>query len=164
MVAKLHYDECVEIFTRRLRVDGDCLVWTGNIDRGANKHKYGKLWFYGRCRRAHQVAWEVFHGPVPKGFDVLHACDNPPCVNPKHLFLGTHFDNMRDGRSKGRWKKQNNFYSSKTKCPQGHAYSGDNLKITANGWRICRTCQHDHHLRFNEIRRRKNADLHLRAR
>lgn len=67
-----------------------------------NEKGYGYVWFRGKSRRAHRVAWERAHGPIPAGMCVLHRCDNPPCVNVEHLFLGTQLDNIADRDAKGR--------------------------------------------------------------
>ena len=62
---------------------------------------------YGReaPKGAHRCAWEMTFGAIPKGQSVLHSCDNPGCVNPSHLFLGTHDDNMADAVAKGRYRR-----------------------------------------------------------
>lgn len=78
--------------------DSGCIEWTGKRDgRG-----YGKLTDKGRDLLAHRAAWELANGAIPKGMSVCHRCDNPPCCNTAHLFLGTHQDNMRDASNKGR--------------------------------------------------------------
>ena len=75
-----------------------CIEWQGARDaRG-----YGMTTVHYRTHHAHRVEWEKVHGPIPEGLYVLHKCDNPPCINVEHLFLGTHADNMRDRNTKGR--------------------------------------------------------------
>ena len=81
-----------------------CWVWT----KATLHYGYGGVPFKTDpfARRVlmgiHRVAWMLTHGPIPKGMEVMHICDNPPCGNPSHLRLGTHADNMRDARNKGR--------------------------------------------------------------
>lgn len=78
---------------------GPCWVWTASTS-GAG---YGQFWIKGRgLRGSHTVSWSLMHGPIPDGMDVCHHCDNPPCVRPDHLFLGTRSENMRDMGRKGR--------------------------------------------------------------
>ena len=63
------------------------------------KTPHGTFW------RAHRFAWYEANGPIPDGLLVLHKCDNPPCINVEHLFLGTHADNVADMVAKGRSTK-----------------------------------------------------------
>lgn len=84
------------------KTDG-CWEWNGRRnDRG-----YGLFAVtHAAARRAHRVIWELVNGPIPSGMVVCHRCDNPPCVRPDHLFLGTQADNMRDMQAKGRKANQ----------------------------------------------------------
>jgi hypothetical protein len=75
-----------------------CWEWQGSRDKGG----YGKIGNDHRILGTHRVAYEIANGPIPDGLFVLHTCDNPPCCNPRHLFLGTHLVNMLDMLTKGR--------------------------------------------------------------
>lgn len=67
-----------------------------------NKLGYGQICYMGKQLKAHRVSWIVFKGPIPDGMCVLHKCDNPRCINPVHLFLGSMKDNVQDMINKGR--------------------------------------------------------------
>lgn len=81
-----------------IRSEG-CWSWTASIDSKG----YGKISHEGRFMIASRVSWILHRGDIPKGFGVLHRCDNPPCTNPDHLFLGTQKENMQDAITKGRF-------------------------------------------------------------
>lgn len=76
----------------------ECWPWTGY----KNVYGYGQFYLLGKYHPATRVIWELTNGPIANGLFVLHRCDNPICVNPSHLFLGTQRDNMRDCKAKGR--------------------------------------------------------------
>jgi hypothetical protein len=93
--------ELRERFARHVDVTrgpDECHLWTGFKFNG-----YGRLAVGGRNALAHRVAWELERGPVPPFLMVLHRCDNPSCVNVRHLWLGTQTHNMRDRATKDRY-------------------------------------------------------------
>ncbi len=85
-------------FWTRVHTSGECWEWTG----GRNADGYGKCQINGKTLLAHRVAWSLAHGQDPGHNVVLHLCDNPACVRPDHLRLGTQADNVRDMFSKRR--------------------------------------------------------------
>jgi hypothetical protein len=97
-----------ERFASKITIDNDtgCWLWNGFID----KNGYGRIvdgspsngW---KNVRAHRYSYSLFNGAIPSGGIVCHACDNPSCVNPAHLWIGTHKQNTDDMLSKKRWKK-----------------------------------------------------------
>jgi len=127
-------------FWSRVNKTASCWLWTGATVKG-----YGYLKVPPSPRRtmyAHRVVWCLRYGQPPNGMCILHRCDNPLCVNPDHLFLGTHADNMRDASAKGRAKNQN---SNKTHCKRGHELSNESRY--KDGRRYCRECKQEWHKR-----------------
>ena len=92
------------LWAKVTKSDG-CWLWTGSL----NNHGYGQIWRgdgpgTSRLLMAHRAVWTLENGPIPDGMYLCHSCDNPQCVRPSHMFLGTQTDNMRDCLSKGRMK------------------------------------------------------------
>ena|ERR1035437_1750037 len=111
-----------------------CLIWTGSI----RENGYGQISLSkndpirqttntkGRMFAAHRVSFELANGPIPDNLSVLHRCDNRLCINPDHLFLGTHNDNMVDMMSKGRYK---NALLAKGRAWREHQQLAKNIKL-----------------------------------
>jgi hypothetical protein len=141
----------------------ECWEWTA----GTNDDGYGVIKVDGRDTGAHRIAWVLIarRGPVPDGMVVMHSCDNPPCVNPAHLSLGTVADNNADRHAKGRTVMPTNgpdFWRAKTHCPQNHPYDGDNVRYRKDGRRRCAACYREraaarHVANRDQINARKRA-------
>jgi hypothetical protein len=95
----------VDRFFSKINKTDSCWLWTGTRQRRNGIPRYG---FITKGRHgegqmsAHRASWVIHYGEIPDGLYVCHRCDNPPCVNPDHLFLGTALDNMSDMFAKGR--------------------------------------------------------------
>jgi hypothetical protein len=121
-----------------------CWLWEGTWSPDG----YGYFHVEGRKMKvAHKFLYEREIAPVPEGMELDHLCKLRCCVNPQHLEAVTHAVNISRGQS-GSYNK------NKTHCRNGHPYSGDNLRTTASGERVCRTCCRE---RMREHRARKAA-------
>lgn len=91
-------------FWERVSKTDSCWIWMASCTNDG----YGTIKKGGKHVLTHRLSWHMAYGPIPDGLSVLHSCDNPPCVNPDHLFLGTQKDNMRDMINKGRYVGKGN--------------------------------------------------------
>jgi hypothetical protein len=108
-----------------------CWPWTSVKDSAG----YGLVNVKKKRLSASRIAWKLANGPIPEGLFVLHRCDNPPCCNPAHLFLGTKSDNTQDCLRKGRHPR-----ARITHCVRGHLLDGENVRTRSNGRRECVLC------------------------
>lgn len=131
-------------FWRRVDKTDGCWVWK----TAPSQPRYGYLRVGKSLVAAHRVSYELANGTIPNGLFVCHHCDNPKCVNPAHLFLGTQLDNMRDMHAKGR---ANNGYGPKGRrrqprpvkafCKNGHAMTEENTNLRVIKGYLCRGCR-----------------------
>jgi hypothetical protein len=116
-------------FFAQVEYSDECWEWIG--------HKHNNYGRFGNTR-SHRWSYEYFIGPIPKGKIICHHCDNPPCVNPFHLYAGTYKDKSQDMIERGR-----NYWLNKTHCPRGHELSGDNVFINKKNQRSCKECRRE---------------------
>ncbi len=109
----------------RFQVGDGCWEWTG---RRRAENSYGHIGFQGRNLLAHRLVYELLVGPIPDGHELDHLCRNKGCVNPDHLEVVTHQENMK------------RLMALKTHCPSGHEYTEANI-YWYDGRRLCRRCR-----------------------
>lgn len=107
----------------------DCWPWLGTVDR----HGRGGFHVGQRMLKAPRIAWSIASGRNPDE-QICHHCDNPNCVNPAHLWLGTQHDNMLDASAKRKWD-----HMRRSHCPRGHSMENAYIRPDGGG-RQCRTC------------------------
>lgn len=131
-----------------------CWLWLRGVSGGRKNYP---VWGQKEQRRQVSHLALLLRGiVVPRGYDACHSCDNPFCVNPDHLFVGTRTENMRDAQAKGRLVG----YGKREFCKQGHPLSGDNVRIDPKtGKRSCCICR----LRWGRITDAKRRHRRLRS-
>ena len=119
-------------FTKVEKAPSGCWEWIASKDRDG----YGNFNYptsTSSVKRAHRASYDYFYGGIPQGEQVLHNCDNPSCVNPTHLYLGSNQQNVNDREDRNRNHKKN-----LTHCPQGHLFDKE-VKVSV-GRGIARRC------------------------
>lgn len=124
--------------------NGDCWEWIG----GKTGAGYGALCVNGKTIGSHIVSATIAGYSIKSGQVIRHSCDNPICVNPSHLTIGTQKDNILDKIQRGR-----DFNASKTHCKHGHEFTEENTRLDKRNQRVCRACQR----RYNRNQANKNS-------
>jgi hypothetical protein len=145
------HPDFIRRFWAKVRKSEQCWEWQGS----RNPDGYGNVRAYRERRtlKCHRVAYELSYGEAPSELHVLHHCDNPACVRPDHLFLGTHTDNMRDKERKGR---SVSYEASLTHRVRGHPFDAANTRTTSKGSRECRACHVIHETERTKKRRQRD--------
>lgn len=142
-----HYDYIKQLFDCFDINESGCWEWNGRRDKSSKELSYGRINLnvdgIKRDFRAHRVSYAYYNGVDPKHLFVCHKCDNPPCINPSHLFLGTAKDNMLDASKKGRFPNQKGSFNRASKIKDDDAKEiirrimvGENNKKIANDFPI----------------------------
>jgi hypothetical protein len=121
-------------FWPKVDKSGDCWLWLGFIDHAG----YGRFRVGGRAgksERAHRAAWEMTVAPIPAGMELCHHCDNPRCVRPDHMFVGTHAENMADAAAKKRFTSPLGELSGRARFKDGDVLEMHRLHASGLGYR-----------------------------
>jgi hypothetical protein len=136
-----------ERFWEKVQKGDGCWVWMGALIKGYGAFQQETT----RTVRAHRFSYEEANGPIPSGLQICHSCDNPRCVRPDHMRVGTALDNSRDKWSRGRGSRAPQglckVNAAKTHCKRGHPLAGENLRVNKSGERVCRICRNAYALR-----------------
>lgn len=146
--------EVIRRFWGRVNRGDGCWEFRG----GRTKKGYALFGHSARRVYAHRFSYELSTGsPIPEGMLVCHKCDNPPCVRPDHLFVGTAGDNARDAVAKGRMHIPRP-PARKTHCKRGHEFTPENTYEYGMGGRVCRACRL-RYLAGDRARQRANGSM-----
>jgi len=135
------FEDLPERLRSKIKVGAGCWEWQAS----KTIKGYGRIRWNSRSTRAHRIIFSLMVSEIGSAKLVCHTCDNPGCVNPDHLYLGTAKNNTDDMMRRGRC-----YSSNKTHCPAGHAYNEENT-YRDSGRRRCRKC-----IKRQSTERRKN--------
>lgn len=135
-----------ERFWSKVNKTESCWLWRGSGKRTVPGGGHGEFKYQGKTTLAHRLSWAAVNGDIPGGACVLHRCNVPRCVNPAHLYLGTHMDNAADQRRAGTAARPS---LRITACHRGHDFTPANTLVQFKGGyhrRMCRTCHREREL------------------